>query len=447
MSFRITSFLLILLVNIVLSAFSAPKAFEKPKVDVNNSAISHQRQRVIVTTDIGGTDPDDFQSMVHLLLYSDTLDIEGLISSPFGPGRKEHILQVIDYYEKDYPKIMAYSGKYPTPKKLRAITKQGAFDTPGPIGVGKPTEGSEWIIRCAHRDDPRPLNILVWGGIEDLAQALHDAPDILPKLRVFFIGGPNKKWSVDAYNYIANNHKNLWIIESNDTYRGWFTGGNQSGEWGNKEFVAKHIAGHGALGDFFNNQLGGTIKMGDTPSVGWLLRGTPNDPSKPSWGGIYVRAWERPHKVFRRITNNGDSIEQFGVLEIELPISSATSEKTTATLKIESQLLIGLVNTNGTIEFLFSPKDAKTYTYSIQSTLPEIDGKMGSIKSYRPKVENKLHPASDLPNWWTDDPSPEVAEGVFLGAKTVSQWRCEFLDDFAKKFLYCKSPVVKSDKK
>jgi hypothetical protein len=44
------------------------------------------------------------------------------------------------------------------------------------------------------------------GWIEDLAQALHDAPDILPRLRVHFIGGPNKKWSPDAYHYIATQH-------------------------------------------------------------------------------------------------------------------------------------------------------------------------------------------------------------------------------------------------
>ena len=67
------------------------------------------------------------------------------------------------------------------------------------------------------------------GRIDDLAQALHDAPDILPKLRVYFIGGPNKMWSVDAYNYIEQHHPKLWIVEANATYRGWFTGGNQEG--------------------------------------------------------------------------------------------------------------------------------------------------------------------------------------------------------------------------
>ena len=165
-----------------------------------------QRLRVLVSTDIGGTDPDDFQSMVHLLVYADGFDIEGLISSPFGPGRKD-ILTVIDRYERDFANLKTYSDKYPTPDALRAITKQGALDSTGPCRLSaQPTEGSEWIIQCARRDDPRPLHVLVWGGIEDLAQALHDAPDILPKLRVYFIGGPNKKWSVDAYNYIEQNH-------------------------------------------------------------------------------------------------------------------------------------------------------------------------------------------------------------------------------------------------
>src|SRR5687768_14171446 len=58
-----------------------------------------ERPRVIVSTDIGGTDPDDFQSMVHFLLYADMFEVEGLISSPYGPGRREHILGVIDRYE------------------------------------------------------------------------------------------------------------------------------------------------------------------------------------------------------------------------------------------------------------------------------------------------------------------------------------------------------------
>src|SRR5215468_7090836 len=91
-----------------------------------------QRPRVLVSSDIGGTDPDDFQSMVHLLLYSDVLDIEGLISSPWGPGRRENILQVIDAYARDYPNLKSHSARYPTPDALRALAIQGSKNSAGP---------------------------------------------------------------------------------------------------------------------------------------------------------------------------------------------------------------------------------------------------------------------------------------------------------------------------
>ncbi len=194
-----------------------------PAKAADRPALSEARPRVIVSTDIGGTDPDDFQSMVHLLLYADVLELEGLISSPYGPGRKEDILKVIDAYESDYQKLRRHSTTYPTPAALRLMTKEGAIDPAPHAGFRDSTEGSSWIIDCARQEDLRPLHVLVWGGIEDLAQALHDAPDILPKLRVYYIDGPNKKWGPDAYHYIASNHPRLWIIEANSTYRGFYT--------------------------------------------------------------------------------------------------------------------------------------------------------------------------------------------------------------------------------
>ncbi len=297
---------------IIFSAATDALAQEADRVTDSyrkDDALAGERHRVVVSTDIGGTDPDDFQSMVHLLVYADVLHIEGLISSPYGPGRKKHILDVIDCYDEDFANLKTYSDKYPRSDALRAITKQGETEIAPYVGARESTEGSRWLIECARRDDPRPLHVLVWGGIEDLAQALHDAPEIRPKLRVYYIGGPNKKWGSNAYQYIATHHPNLWIIEANATYRGWFTGGNQSGEWGNTAFVNLHITGHGALGDFFNSKLN-SIKMGDTPSVGWLLKGTPDDPSQPGWGGQFVRAWKRPYSGFDRLWVTRGSQEQ-----------------------------------------------------------------------------------------------------------------------------------------
>ena len=44
--------------------------------------------RVLVSTDLGG-DPDDIQSLIHLLHYSDILKVEGILSTA-GPGSTPH---------------------------------------------------------------------------------------------------------------------------------------------------------------------------------------------------------------------------------------------------------------------------------------------------------------------------------------------------------------------
>jgi hypothetical protein len=407
-----------------------------------SNTIELTRPRVVVSTDIGGTDPDDFQSMVHFLVYADRFQVEGLVSSPYGPGRKQHILDVVDHYERDYPNLKTYSPQYPTPQALRSITKEGALDGAGDAGFGQSTEGSQWIVECARRDEARPLWVLVWGGIDDLAQALHDAPEIESRLRVYFIGGPNKKWSVNAYHYIERHHPRLWIIEANATYRGWFVGGNQQGEWGNREFVSRHVARHGALGDFFATQLGGTIKMGDTPAVVYPLHPTPEDPSKPGWGGRFVRAWERPRVGFNRHTTAADRVEQFGVLELVLPLPAGVHGAENTKLVIENQEIAGHLDESGGLRFRFSPKDAKTWSYVLRSAVPALEGQSGAFTSYRPPAERAQQPSSRHPNWWTDDPSPDESEGPHVGAKTVSRWREAFLRDFAERMDRCTVPLA-----
>ncbi|WP_414663624.1 DUF1593 domain-containing protein [Horticoccus sp. 23ND18S-11] len=418
-----------------------------PFVRADSGALAGTRHRVIVSTDIGGTDFDDFQSLVHVLLYADVVDLEGLISSPYGPGRKKHILQVLEHYERDYPNLRRHSDRYPTPAALRAITKQGETEIAPYAGVRRGTEGSEWIIAGARRADPRPLHVLIWGGIEDLAQALHDAPDILPKLRVHFIGGPNKKWSPDAYHYIATQHPSLWMIESNSTYRGWFMGGFQQGDFSAEAFAEKRAAGRGALGEFFahgihfEGQKRTSLKMGDTPTFSWLLRGNPEMPFQPGWGGRYVRAWTRPYVQFDRITAAADRMEHFGILELVLPLGANPPAAPAAVMIIENQRLAGHVDGTGSIRFRFCPKDAKLYRYTIAGNVPSLEGNRGEITVVAPIAAAALTPDPRWANWWTDDPSPEAAEGLHQGARTISVWREEFLRDFATRLERCRTPA------
>ncbi len=397
------------------------------------------RPRVIVSTDIGGTDYDDFQSLVHLLVYSDRIDLEGMIASPYGAARnrKENLLKIIDIYAKDYANLKTYSERYPAPEVLRKISKQGGSDPAGLPGWGERTEGSDWIIECARKKDARPLWVLVWGGIDDLAQALHDDPSIKNKLRVYFIGGPNKKWSVTAYDYIAREHKELWMIEANSTYAGFFLGGNQSGEWGNKAFVDTHVRGHGALGDYFATISPG-VKMGDTPSLTYVLGATPQNPAAEGWGGQFVRAWSRPRYTFTRPPSEAEKVEVYSVIELIYRPEGAGPAKASARLVVDNQEFPGFAMGNGEWRFLYSPKMVKSWQYKIASDHPGLNGLSGGFTSVYP--EGAPRPSPEYPNWWTDDPDERWRERSEQGAKTVSRWRVEYLRDFAARMERGKAP-------
>ncbi len=226
------------------------------------AALAQTKPRILISTDIGGTDPDDFQSMIHLLMYADRFQIEGLVSSPFGDGRKQNILDMIDLYEKDLPQLKKHSSGFPEPDALRKVCKQGSIPAAPYKGFSTASEGSDWIIRCAKKQGTQPLWVLVWGGIEDVAQALHDAPEIKEKIRVYWIGGPNKKWSVNAYTYLAEHHPDLWMIEANATYRGWFMDAESPKNLTGKGYYGNYIQGRGAMGKDFINYYKGEPENG-----------------------------------------------------------------------------------------------------------------------------------------------------------------------------------------
>jgi len=113
-----------------------------PRTDI--SARSRQPRHCIQRT-IGGTDFDDFQSMVHLLVYADAVEIEGLIAFTVGAspetGRKTSS-RLSNHYETDYPNLKNLFKNFIRRAGTSArIDKAGRHRFP-PISVvgGKPTE-------------------------------------------------------------------------------------------------------------------------------------------------------------------------------------------------------------------------------------------------------------------------------------------------------------------
>ncbi|GJM33902.1 MAG: hypothetical protein DHS20C18_29030 [Saprospiraceae bacterium] len=376
-------------------------------------------------------------------MYADLFQIEGLVSSPYGKGRKKDFGDMIDLYEKDLDQLKAHSSGFPAPKSLRDICKQGAISEAPFKGYDSPSEGSDWIIRCAKKPSDQFLWVLVWGGLEDLAQALHDAPEIKEKIKVYWIGGPNKKWSVNTYAYIAENHPDLWMIEANATYRGWFMDKDSPKNITGAAYYDNYIQGRGVMGKAFKSYYEGNIKMGDTPSLVYVMNGNPDDPLTESWGGNFTSIDHSSRMIFDRNTTTADTVVAYAVIEWrfkgpepELPFSQ---DSTFFTLEISNQLWPGYYLGDGIYGVRYSSKKPEICTYITSSAIPELHGQTGQFVSIVPWPGKPSPDDYKLgANWYSDRQEPEFFIGVQQGARTVSKYREEFLLDWAKRWDWLK---------
>ena len=258
-----------------------------------------QKNRVIVLTDIEA-DPDDTQSMVRLLLYSNQIDIKGLIAttSVWQKNRvaPESIKKVIQAYGKVQTNLTRHEPGFPDAKALLSLVKKGPAKY-GMLGVGgnQDTEGSEWIIKVLEENDNRPLYISVWGGVNTLAQALYkiketksiaEAKRLVSKLCVYTISDQD-----DSGIWLRNSFPDLkYIVSPGDAYGSstWVAINTQIKGRSNEEisntWIAQNIQqGHGPLGAIYPDVSWGV--EGDTPSFLSLISNGLNNPEHPEWGG------------------------------------------------------------------------------------------------------------------------------------------------------------------
>ncbi len=250
----------------------------------NNSSHNTQKKentRLIVTTDLGGSDPDDIQSMIHLLVCSDRIDIEGLISSEAwvdDPDKTDKLRKTVNDFIEVLPTLRIHSSDYPSAEYLRSIVAQGQ-DKPhmDGVGEGKDSPGSEMIVAAITNNDKRPLWIAAWGGMNTVAQALYKLKNTtdkktfgkyLSKLRVYDILGQD-----DAGAYIAKNYPDLIYIRNKEVY-GWAP---------NDQWTKDNIQNRLPLGAHYPNRIWAT--EGDSPSFLYVYSNGLNNPEHPDYGG------------------------------------------------------------------------------------------------------------------------------------------------------------------
>ena len=153
------------------------------------------------------------------------------------------------------------------------------------------------------RPDPRPLNITIWGGQTDLAQALwrvradrggDGLKQFVERIRVYDIGDQDR-----IVEWIWTEFPGLFYVlgqaakgrdKRESVYRGMYLGGDQA--LTSREWMETNIRqSHGPLGALYPTRTWtapnphSAIKEGDTPSWFYFLPNGLNVPDHPTWGG------------------------------------------------------------------------------------------------------------------------------------------------------------------
>lgn len=202
------------------------------------------RPRTIVTTD---GEVDDYDSLIRLLLYSNDMDIQGIVYSasqwhwagdgkgtPLFPENRwegprdgmggpqfdapkpnhrwigmDWVPGIIDAYAQCYDNLKKHDARYPSPDYLHSIVKVGNIRVEGDMAV--PTEGSDYIKDLLLDDVPGPLYLQIWGGTNTVARALLSIEEA-------YKGTP--EWE-SVYRKVSDKAV-LYIIQDQDgTYRNY----------------------------------------------------------------------------------------------------------------------------------------------------------------------------------------------------------------------------------
>ncbi len=284
--------------------------------------------RLIVLADMGN-EPDEMQQMVHLLLYNNEIDLEGLIAVTGiwlrpdfdGPAYRKKLHpnlfhEIIDGYEQVYENLKLHDSGWHTPGDLRSLvcTGQTHFGIDD-VGKGKSSPGSKLITEAVLKDDPRPVYIVANAGSNTLAQALWDYRNthtqkeleaFVARLIVYENGAQD-----DAGAWIVQEFPSIhWIrsVNQKNAYGGnsgvGIAHAEELGPWawspfeysvkGQHDWASEHIqTNHGALGEVYPDRfdIGRLHFMEGGGTVPWigLLAPALYDPLQPHWGGFSGR--------------------------------------------------------------------------------------------------------------------------------------------------------------
>jgi hypothetical protein len=268
------------------------------------------RPRVFVFTDINidSGDPDDRQSLIHLLWYADELKIEGIVPDRWNARGLEACQLAVAAYQKDYHEYGFDKKGYPDPANIEKLI------------ATNPEEARAQFIQAAS-DTSQPLYVLVWGNMVNFGDALRENPGIADNIRLITIASDlmmeeyrphlpadwektetpctQYNWNGHGRNQIFRDYRfrQMWWLEINWTYEGMFSG-KEPAEMFEKLSIYGNLGQH--MKDVVKNEPWARyFRVGDTPSVLYVIDpvNKTSDPTQQTWAGKYIKPFpeDRPN--------------------------------------------------------------------------------------------------------------------------------------------------------
>ena len=296
------------------------------------------KPRVIATTD---GEVDDRSSMIRFFLYTCDFDVVGIVqvNSMFqknGHSQELWLEKELAAYGQVLPNLRLHNPDYPDASQLRRVSCVGNENIKDlwaapPNMETKDTPGSQLIIDTLLDNDPRPVHVLAWGGVNTTAYALWKLKTQYPKekfdyavsrIRIYCI------WYQDGGgSWIQNNLPQACINEAYQWHDVWdYQSINENPmkkpsanpleiqAYMGMNWLATNVqTGHGPLGALYPQKY---VSEGDTASFLNLIHNglaADQDFTLGGWGGRAVH--DNPafpnHVTDRNLSDDGDAHKLF----------------------------------------------------------------------------------------------------------------------------------------
>ncbi len=297
------------------------------KAKVHVTVVDTDKPRAVITQD---GEVDDQNSMIHLLLYANEIDIQGIVQTssqfhwigdpdatyteegkdfknPYRWPGTDWMMEMADDYASVYGNLRTHDAAYPTPDYIRSVIKIGNIAYKG--DMRKETDGSKLVEKAFMDDDPRTLYLMAWGGTNTIGRALKSIEEkykntnqwaairkkIIDKTVIGAYGTQDQTYS----EYIGEEWPEIMFVEVSGTSYGYAwsrTAGNVDSEAKrtmSSAWMRENLDyGHGPLLDRYVVWGDGTYLPGEEEGSQF---GTNEDlvDSTDWWGGKFIGKYQR----------------------------------------------------------------------------------------------------------------------------------------------------------